>query len=223
MLTIKRSIYNKKTRFLIIDIETCKQDNSIIFDLSFGIYSRSEGLIGRVGYIVSENKDSIPYYSDRLKRYDDYLQEGSYHIKSFKDIINILSRMITKYELSYVTAYNSGFDMSRIDSYCNKQGIDNPLNGLIELDLYHMSAQTLGRQKSFKKFIEANNFYTPKGNRSSGAETMYRYIELEPMLQEEHTGYGDILWEANILNRVLRQKQKMDCSRNSQSWRIVQG
>ena len=223
MLTIKRSIYNKKTRFLIIDIETCKQDNSIIFDLSFGIYSRSEGLIGRVGYIVSENKDSIPYYSDRLKRYDDYLQEGSYHIKSFKDIINILSRMITKYELSYVTAYNSGFDMSRIDSYCNKQGIDNPLNGLIELDLYHMSAQTLGRQKSFKKFIEANNFYTEKGNRSSGAETMYRYIELEPMLQEEHTGYGDILWEANILNRVLRQKQKMDCSRNSQSWRIVQG
>ena len=217
------SIWNKKTRFLIIDIETAKKSNDIIFDLSFGIYSQSEGLIGRTGYIISENKDQIPYYSDRVKRYDDYLQEGSYHIKSFKNIIDILDRMINKYQISYVTAYNSGFDMTRIDNACNKQGIVNPLNGLVELDLYHMSAQTLGRQKSFKKFVEANNFYTLKGNRSSGAETMYRYIELEPKLQEEHTGYGDIAWEANILNRVLRQKQKMDCSRNSHSWKLVQG
>jgi hypothetical protein len=217
------SIFNKSTRFLVLDIETAKQSNDIIFDISFGIYSQKEGKIGSIGYIVKENEKIIPYYADRLKRYADYVQAGKYQIQPFARIMKALQGIISKYNVKYATAYNSAFDFSRIENTCQKMEVVNHLAKMVELDMYHMACQTLGKQKNYKRFIDSNDLKTEKGNRKSGAETMFQYMEADIDFVEEHTGLADIEIEMEILAKVLRQKKKMDIGRNSQSWRLVQG
>ena len=90
------SIYNAKTSFLVLDIETCKQSNNIIFDIAFSVYNRKEGIKGIAGYIVEENRYEIPYYADRLKRYDEYILQKKYSYKPFIVIMAIMKGIIRK-------------------------------------------------------------------------------------------------------------------------------
>lgn len=216
------SIYNPKTSFLVLDIETCKKSNNIIFDIAFSVYNRKEGIKGIAGYLVEENRDQIPYYADRLKRYDEYLSQEKYSYKPFITIMAIMKGIIRKYSVKFGVAYNSGFDFGKIELACKMAGIENPLQNLVEIDLYHTTCQTLGKQKFYKNFVEQNNLVTPKGNRKTNAETFYGYMIQNPDFQEEHTGYGDVLIEIEILDRVLRQKKKMKLERNRESWKIAQ-
>ena len=216
------SIYNAKTKFLILDIETTRE-GGYIFDIAFSVYSRKAGTIGSMGYIVAENETRIPWYADRLERYEAYKQAGKYKVEGFAKIMAIISKIIEKYEIEYATAYNSGFDFGKIQIACEALKIENPLQKVKELDLYAMAAQTLGQQKWFKEFAEKHNMKTEKGNRKSSAEAMYAYMILNPNFEEEHTGLADIAIEAEILDRIIRQKKKMNTDRNQQAWRLVQG
>lgn len=216
------SIYNKKTNFLVIDIETCLVSNNFIFDLSYVVYNRLDKIISQGSYIVKENEYKPTFY-DKQDKYNKYLQDGIYNKKYFKHIIYELQQEIYKHNIKYVTAYNSGFDLERIDKLCQIKNIDNPLNSLTELDLYHTACQTLGQQKGFKRFVDRFNIKSDKGNRRSNAQTMYQYITLDPQFIEEHTGYSDLKIEIEILDLILRQKKKMDITRNPKSWKLVQG
>jgi hypothetical protein len=216
------SIYNPKTKFLILDIETTKQEG-YIFDIAFSVYSRQGGTIGSAGYIIKENETRIPWYTDRLTRYEEYKKAGKYKVENFVKVMAIIEKIIDKYQIEYATAYNSGFDFSKIEEACKVMKANNPLKKVKELDLYNMAAQTLGQQKWFKEFIEKNNLKTEKGNRKSGAEAMYAYMIMNADFEEEHTGLADIAIETEILDRVLRQKKKMNTNRNQQAWRLVQG
>jgi hypothetical protein len=208
------SIFNVKTRFLIIDIETTLCGK--VFDVSFAIYSRKEGVIGSAGYLVQEYKHLKRFYKAAYEKY-------SYRTECFAKIMKIMEAIINRDKPEYGVAYNSGFDFEKIAEGCNFHKIANPLEKLIEVDLYHLACQTLGRQKWFKEFVDTNKLLTQKGNRKSSAEIMYAYMTLDPMFQEEHTGLGDIEIEIQILERVLRQKKKMSTKRNKESWKIVQG
>lgn len=216
------SIYNPKCRFLLLDVETTKEGGHL-FDVSFSVYSRKEGIKGVAGYIISEYEKYIPWYADRVQRYKQYIREGKYEVRPFAEVMAILEKIIAKYEVAHLTAYNSGFDLGKIQQACSILKVKNPLTSLIELDLWAMACQTLGKQKYFQKFVKENNLITEVGNIRTNAETMYRYLISDSEFQEEHTGRADLLIEIEILERVLRQKKKMTTQRNNQAWRLVQG
>jgi hypothetical protein len=211
-----KSIYNVNTKFLVIDIETTLEGQ--IFDIAFAIYSRKEGIIGSAGYFVKEYPKDRAYYKVSYK-HRAYKKEP----EPFAKIMAIMAGIIRKYNPDYATAYNSGFDFGKIAEGCNFYKIANPLENLVEVDLYHLACQTLGKQKWFKEFVDKNKLLTPKGNRKSSAEVMYAYMILDPDFEEEHTGLGDIEIEVQILDRVIRQKKKMNLGRNKEAWKIVQG
>lgn len=215
------SIYNPKTRFLIVDIETPKEPNSVICDLAFGIWSRKEGKLGSAGYLVQENRAYKAMYHDSL--YDEYLAVGLYQEKLFTKIMDFMDRIIDKYEPTFATAYNSGFDFTRIRNECSRQGIFCPIDRLIEFDLMRAACETIGQQKTFKRWTTEKSLFTKKGNRSSSAETFYRYIKLNEKFNEEHTGLADIEIEMKILEKVLRQKKKMSMLTGGNAWKLVQG
>ena len=220
------SIYNRNTRFLVVDIETAKQDNSFIFDIGFGIYSRADGFLTRQAYIVKENESKIPFYADRLQRYADYVDNGDYKVKHFRYIMAVIHNMIDKYKPQFLTAYNLGFDFSTIDKVCNRMKIANPLLQLQPFDMWQGACETIGQQKLFKQFVDKHDLRKPvTKNRMSGAETMYRYMTANPHYTEEHTGLGDILIEVEILDRIIRQKKplSMKWGNKAQAWRLVQG
>ena len=218
------SIYNKNTRFLLVDIETAKASNKIINDISFGIWSRSEGFVGKVGYLVEENRKHPVFYGQpKEELYAQYIEQGIYSVKPFASIMDIMNRIINKYQPTFATAYNSGFDFPRIRQECEVQGIACPIDRLTEFDLYVGACETLGQQKTFKRFVDENGFLTEKGNRKSGAETMFRYLRQWLDFEEEHTGYADVEIEAYILDRVQRQKKKLSMRTTTQAWKLVQG
>ncbi len=218
------SIYNKNTRILLVDIETSATSNKIINDISFGIWSRAEGFLGKIGYIVEEHKQFPLFYGPAKQRiYDEYLKQGIYQEKSFLQIMDIMNRIIDKYNPVFASAYNSGFDFPRLREECSKYGIECPIDRLREFDLYVGACETLGQQKSFKRFVDENGFLTEKGNRKSGAEVMYRYLRNWLDFVEEHTGYADIEIEAYIMDRVQRQKKKLSMRTTTQAWKLVQG
>jgi hypothetical protein len=219
------SIYNAKTRFLVVDIETTKQDNSFIFDIGFGIYSRAEKMVKTWSFIVKENESKIPFYADRLKRYAEYMESDTYFVERFRKIMATLSQVVNEYQPQYLTAYNLGFDFGTIAKVCKRMNIVNPLENLVAFDMWQGACETIGQQKGYKRFTSDNGFFSEKGNRQSGAEIMYRYLKADPHFKEEHTGLGDILIEVEILDRILRQKKplSMKWGNRSQAWRLVQG
>lgn len=225
-VSIKRttSIYNAKTPFLIVDIETAKASNKIINDISFGIWTREQGFIGKVGYLVEENRKHPVFYGQpKEELYTEYVKQGIYHVKPFIEIMDIMNRIIDKYNPVFATAYNSGFDFPRIRQECDKQGIACPIDRLTEFDLYYGACETIGQQRLYRAFTNQYQFFTEKGNRQSGAEIMYRYIRNWPEFVEEHTGYSDIEIEAEILAKVQRQKKKLSMITSTQAWKLVQG
>jgi DNA polymerase elongation subunit (family B) len=217
-----RSIYNPRTRFLVVDIETPKNPNSIICDIAFGIWSREEGKLGSAGYLIEEYRGYSTYYPKETL-YQEYETIGLYHTRPFAKVMEIMDRIIDKYNPTFATAYNSNFDFPRIKDECERQGIFCPLDRLIEFDLWRAACETIGQQKTFKKWIDDNKILTEKGNRQSGAEAMYRYMKLNPHFEEEHTGLADIEIEMAILGKVQRQKKKMSMAIGGNCWRLVQG
>lgn len=216
------SIYNRNTRFMVVDIETPANPNSIICDIAFGIWSGNEGKLGAAGYIVEENQSYQTYYP-RFERYEQYKEAGLYHVRPFAKIMEVMDRIIDKYNPTFVTAYNSGFDFPRIKNECERQGIFCPLDRMTEFDLWRGACETIGQQKTFKRWVDENNQKTEKGNRQSGAETMYRYLKLNPTFEEEHTGLADIEIEMAILDKVQRQRKKLSMITGGSPWRLVQG
>ena len=222
------SIYNPKTRFLVVDIETTKPkakgEKGFIFDISFGVFSRKDGVLGKIGYIVKENESKTPWYEDRLTKYRNYLASGKYQVKGFAEIVAIMKKIIDKYQVEYVTAYNLKFDKDDyIERVCKELGIESPFKNLKAFDIWQGAAETLGQRKSYKNFTDTNGFVHPTGNRMSGAEIMYRYMTNQPDFVEEHTGLADIEIEMELLDRILRQKKKMSKTYGKGAWRLVQG
>lgn len=216
------SIYNPRTRFLVVDIETPTHPNSLICDISFGIWSRSEGMIMSQGYLVQENRKVATHYK-KEGIYMNYLEMGLYTISLLEEIMTDMQNAINEYQPKFATAYNSGFDFPRIRNACKAQRIACPLDSLTEFDLWRGACETLGQQKTFKRWVDANAMRTPKGNRKSGAETMYAYLTLNSNFEEEHTGLADIFIEASILERVQRQKKKLSMITGGNPWKLVQG
>ena len=95
------SIYNPKTNFLVIDIETCIISNNFIFDLSYVIYNRLNGVSQRGSYIVKENEFKQTFY-DKTDKYNKYLQDGIYRKKYFKHIMHELQQEIEKIGRAHV-------------------------------------------------------------------------------------------------------------------------
>ena len=216
------SIYNRNTRFLVVDIETPTNPNSIICDIAFGIWSGKEGKLGSAGYIIEEFERYQTHY-DKSAIYQDYKENGLYHVRPFAKVMDIMDKIIDRYQPTFATAYNSGFDFPRIKNECERQGIFCPLDRLTEFDLWRGACETLGQQKMFKQFVDKHNQKTEKGNRQSGAEVMYRYLKQNPNFVEEHTGLADIEIEMAILDRVQRQKKKLSMITGGNPWKLVQG
>jgi hypothetical protein len=72
-----------------------------------------------------------------------------------------------------------------------------------------MAKQTICLQKTYIKWCTENGYITSTGKVRATAEILYRYIKDLPEFAESHTGLEDVLIEAVILNKILRQHKKI--------------
>ena len=121
-----------------------------------------------------------------------------------------LERHIKEFNIKKIYAYNYQYDKRKIKS--------DFIKSLEWLDVWNVTCQTLGKQKSFFKFCEKNHCFTSNGNIKTDLETFYRYINNDMNCKQEHTSVSDCIITLDVLTRCWKQHKKIN-KNNGAFWR----
>ena len=186
-----------------LDTETCngilvndKLDlsQSIVYDIGWvitdkkgRIYETRSFLIYEV-FVMMKDVMASAYYADKIPMYWEQVKNGQRKLVKFSTMYNQFWEDVKKYSVKNAFAHNARFDVNA------------------------MARQTIGKQKSYRKYCEINNFVTkhkvPQPRLT--AEILYRYITGDVTFEESHTGLEDVLIETKIMVHCFRQHKKME-------------
>lgn len=224
-MTIK--IDNRKKYFLVFDTETTvlKEgegfDNPLIYDIGFAVCDKKGHIYESYNYIVQNI-----YYSDTMNNafygakrpwYDKQIEEGKIQVRSFGQILYNMDKVMSRYPNITLCAYNLQFDLRALAATAkltNQKRYKGSVQSLFDTpfevqDIWGLAVEAIYLpQKGYKRFIDTNDFYSPKGNPKTSAEVGYRYIEKNPEFIEDHTALSDVYIEVEILAHALKQKKK---------------
>ena len=71
-------------------------------------------------------------------------------------------------------------------------------------------------------YCAKNGFYSKKGNMTTNAETVYKYLTKDKDFEEEHTGLADVRIELKILCKCLTYHEKINRNINRGCYHIPQ-
>ena len=174
-----------------LDTETC---NGLIIDDKVDL---SQSIVYDIGWVVTDKQGRI------------------YETRSFL-IYEVFWEDVKNYNIRVAFAHNAMFDYRALNNTIrwitkSKKRFFFPRK--IEMwDTLKMARQTIGKQKSYRKYCEINNFVTkhkvPQPRLT--AEILYRYITGDVTFEENHTGLEDVMIETKILVHCFRQHKKME-------------
>lgn len=223
----------KKEISLILDVETAGRNSNetLVYDVGFTACERLGGLVVDSGsFIVADVFYGLPelmstaYYSNKVPYYNKAIYFSEHEVKTFAEVKNILARVVEKYDIKRVYAYNCSFDVNALNGTSKFFGLGAKFfpRKLQYCDIWHMSCQTICNTEKYRKFAEKNGFVSAKGNIQTGAEVVYRYLINEVSFEESHTGLEDVKIESSILQAVLKRKKKVNEKINTHCWKIPQ-
>ena len=223
---------DKRINYLIgLDTETCnglvvddKLDlsQSLVYDLGWAITDKRGRIYETRSYIIAEifceMKDVMKsaYYAEKIPNYWDEIKSGKRILASFWTVRRAFMDDVKEYGVKNVFAHNAGFDVRALNNtmrYITKSQFRWFFPYDLEIwDTLKMSRQTIGQQKSYKKWCARNgymtNHKTPRVRLT--AEILFRYISGQYDFNESHTGLEDVLIETVIMAHCFRQHKKMD-------------
>lgn len=212
----------RKNYYLLIDTETtgtiCKP---LVYDLGLQVIDKKGNVYYEDSLMIADyfihNKELLDscYFCTKIPTYWKEYKENKHKLVRFKTAHKIIHELIEKYNIKKMYAYNARFDYRALNNTIKE--LSNgfmteffPKNLEIH-DIMKLAKQVLFTQKTFVKFAEKNNLYTPSGKRlSNTAETAKKYIDFNPYYVEEHTGLEDVKIEKEILVICWRQHKKMN-------------
>lgn len=209
-----------KKFFMVLDTETC---SDYVFDCGFTLVDRKGKIYETGSFVVAEfinNPHLLDMFNDPFTRtkiaqyyYHLYMRDNSFTVISFDELHNIINKVCAEYHPT-VCAYNLAFDLSHLNKtsqYFDKGEKFFRDNTLDYIDLWN-SAMSVITTKSYVKFCVENNFFTPKHNIRTDAETVYRFISGNIDFEEKHTAFEDTIIETEILMSCLKKHKRFDKS-----------
>ena len=196
----------QKTIYCTLDTETlggAAQAHCPIYNLAATFHDRFGMKIASVNILVAEHFRSIlekaHYGKQNFHLYQRMIERGEITlVATEEEAISLLKNLMTLYNVRYVMAYNTSFDLCK--TAC-KVLIENREF----IDLYEMAYQIFQKRPSYKKFCVENGLVTPKGNPKQSVEAMYAFLTKDPTFQEEHTAFSDADQEREIFVACMRQ------------------
>lgn len=223
---------DKRIHYLIgLDTETCngqmvddKLDlsDSLVYDIGWAITDKRGKIYKVRSFVIREifckMKDVMrsAYYAEKIPRYWEDIKAKRRVLANFWTIKKAFMDDFNEYNVKNVFAHNAGFDVRALNNtirYITKSKYRYFFPYSTEIwDTLKMSRQTIGKQKTYKRFCEKNGYMTnhsvPQVRLT--AEILYRYISGEHEFVESHTGLEDVLIETRILAHCFRQHKKME-------------
>lgn len=205
----------KRNYYLMLDSETYGGfKEPTVYDLGMAIVDKKGKVYAKYSFVISETfRDKAvetAYYADKLPMYHQDLELGKRKEVSFECARWVANKLVNRYNIRAVVAHNAKFDNNALNCTSKKLGFGQFFEGNPEwFDTLQMACDTIGKQKTYRRFCERNGYMTQRGQPRLTAEILYRYITGKEDFIESHTGLEDVLIEKVIFTHCLRQHKKM--------------
>lgn len=213
---------SRKKYYLLIDTETAGTiDKPLVYDLGLQVIDKKGNVYYEDSFMIADyfihNKELLDscYFCTKIPTYWKEYKEHKHKLVRFKTAHKIVNELIKTYNIKKMYAYNARFDYRALNNTIKELSnrfITEFFPKDFEIhDIMKLAKQVLFTQKTFVKFAEENNLYTPSGKwLSNTAETAKKYIDFNPYYAEEHTGLEDVKIEKEILVKCWRQHKSID-------------
>lgn len=238
-----RSFDKRQKNTLLLDCESIGTKDKKIYDLSFVVLDNTGNILYQSANLVKEIFCNTSLMNDAYfkKNYDFYLCELAsqrYYIKTMKNIVKELEKIIVDYKVGYVTAYNANFDtmaiiQTMVELKCLGHDVEYKDNGSIDFVetfakhfnvkvkcLWATFCELMQYNEEYKDFCRLNGYVSDKGNIITNAEIAYRFITGDLEFVEKHTGYSDVIDVEVFIYQYCKRYGKLK-NVNVNCWRMV--
>jgi len=216
----------KNERYLMfIDTETIGslfvKESVLPFEIGMKIYDTEKNkVVKEKSYLVRKffNNKYIMLSTFSATKYPNYFEklenDKRYKTYSVNDIMNDISKTISRYSIKIMVAHNGQFDKTAIDRLCEDFGVENPMKNIDLLDTMEISKIITFSQDytnyCIKNKDRLNNvkdscFITNSGRVRTTAQAIYCYLTNNANFEEAHTGLEDIDIEIEIFKASMER------------------
>lgn len=207
---------------IVLDGDKLDLSQSLVYDIGWVITDKRGNIYRKRSFLIYEifcaMKDVMAsaYYADKIPMYWEQVKSGQRKLVRFQTMYNIFWEDLKEFGVKAIFAHNAHFDWRALTNtirwvYKSKKRFFFPYNMEI-WDTLKMARQTIGKQKSYRRFCEKNGYMTkhrvPQVRLT--AEILFRYISGDNTFDESHTGLEDVLIETKIMVHCFRQHKKME-------------
>lgn len=203
-------------RIVVFDTETTSLEKPFCYNIGYVIYDTElQAVLEKRDFVVEQiwhNRElfSTAYYADKRQIYIKDMRAKKVHLEKIGYITQMMIRDFANYEVVSAYAYNSPFDDKVFDFNSEWFKIKNPLDNIPIYDIRGYVFDKIGFTPKYKEFCENNELFTEKGNYSTTAENIYRFIKNDLEFAESHTALADSEIELEILLYCIKQGAEWD-------------
>lgn len=223
-------IDRRRNYLVVLDTETCntpKDDkgqldtsSGLVYDIGWAVVDKWGNVYLTRSFIIREifkDKELMDsaYYRQKVPKYEEDIKAGTRIVVDWYQAIMCLRTDMEMFETNIVIAHNAPFDyrvMNSTERYLTKSKYRYALPYGTEIwDSVKMATDTIGQQKTYRKFCEENGFMTkhkvPRPKMT--AEVLTKFFNGDLEYTEEHTALEDVLIEKEIVARCYRTHKAM--------------
>jgi len=232
-MTVK--IDKRRKYIAVFDTETAGTLGApLVYDLGVSICDKQGRIYEQMDWVIKEifdNKKMMEnaYYGSKRPIYESLILKGLVPKVPFKVARAQFTRLMEKWNVQMISAYNLSFDMRALTAttrYLHSQYAPHEskkflVRNLEIQDIWGFACETIYQQKMFHKMIDKRGYFTPKENPLTNAEIGYRYITGVHEFEEKHTALNDSEVEVAILAKCYASHKKFTKGILGNPWRIV--
>lgn len=212
--------------YLVLDVETANSlDFPFVYDIGGAVTDKQGRIYETFSFVIRDifvyerEMMQTAYYANKIPEYIRDIAANERKMVNFYEARRHILNLMEQYNITDVCAYNAHFDRNALNTTQrwltkSKYRYFFPY-GTNFICIWNMACQTLCQRITYKRFCEENNFTSNrKGeptakNYSTSAETVYRYLMLNPAYEEEHKGLDDVMIETYIMRRCFESHKAM--------------
>lgn len=220
---MKKINLQKEKYLLFVDTETIGtlnvKESILPFEIGTKVYDlTTKKVVREKSYLVRKffNNKYIMYSTFSATKYPEYFEklenDKRYKTCSVADIMQDLTKVISRYNIKVMVAHNGNFDKTANARLSEDFGVNDAFENLDLLDTMELS-KVITFSKDYVDYCIENKdimnsmkescFITNSGRVRTTAQAIYSYIIQDPNFQEAHTALEDIDIEIAIFEKSL--------------------
>lgn len=190
---------------VIFDTETTSIEKPFVYNIGYVIFDTDlMAVTHRADWVVEQiwhNRElfTTAYYADKREGYVSAMRGKTVRMEKLGYITQTMCRLFKELDVQIAFAFNSPFDDGVFKFNCDWFKVKNPFDNIPIHDIRGFVHKYIAFTPQYQQFCEENGYYTEKGNYSTTAEVVYRFLTHNTDFIEEHTALADSEIECDIL------------------------